>query len=171
MKTSDNLQDACQDLTNVLVDADLRIVFAESCTAGLVAATLARSPGISRYLCGSAVVYREATKSGWLDVDEALISLATAVSQEVAIAMATGVLRKTPEARFSASVTGHLGPDAPSGLDGVVYISVAKRENDRVAMVDTRRHVLITHSRLDRQRESALLVLRHLQATIASDLA
>ncbi len=71
----------------------VRIVFAESCTAGLVSATLARVPGISEWHCGSAVVYRERTKEAWLDVPRAEIDRFTAVSEAVARRMAVGVLQ------------------------------------------------------------------------------
>ena len=51
-----------------------RVVFAESCTAGLVSASLAAHPGISRVHCGSSVTYRAQTKSHWLDISPALIT-------------------------------------------------------------------------------------------------
>ena len=42
-----------QSLANCLNQRQVGVVFAESCTAGLVAASLAQVPGISRWLCGS----------------------------------------------------------------------------------------------------------------------
>lgn len=109
---------------------EYRIVFAESCTAGLVSATLARIPGVSQWHCGSAVTYRNLTKHQWLGValDQLEPPGPGPVSQAVAIAMAEGVLSRTPEARISAAVTGHLGPDAETGLDGVVWIAIAGRD-------------------------------------------
>ncbi len=108
----------------------LRIVFAESCTAGLLAATLGQIPGISESLCGSAVTYRNATKAGWLGVDTKLLDdpAITAVSDPVARQMAKGVLQMTPEADLAVSVTGHLGPDAPTDQDGLVFVGIAQRK-------------------------------------------
>lgn len=117
-----------QEVAALLNRSRQRVVFAESCTAGLVAASLARVPGISEYLCGSAVVYRLETKSKWLDIPAALLDDPGPVSNVIASLMAERVLALTPEADFAVSITGHLGPNAPSDLDGVVYVGVARRE-------------------------------------------
>lgn len=119
-----------QEVASLLQRTDRRVVFAESCTGGLVAASLARVPGISRFLCGSAVVYRLDTKAQWLGVPESLLINPGPVSGEVAAAMAEGVLARTPEADIAVSITGHLGPDAPKNLDGVLYIARAVRKQD-----------------------------------------
>ena len=108
-----------------------RVVFAESCTAGLVTAALARVPGISESLCGSAVVYRLDTKSKWLEIPAELLADPGPVSDVIARLMAARVLAITPEADLAVSVTGHLGPGAPSDLDGVVYIGAAWRDDVR----------------------------------------
>jgi len=126
----DDLLAAAHDLAERLRRTNTRIVFAESCTAGLIAATLSRIPGISEHLCGSAVVYRNGTKTAWLDVsaDDLANESIGPVSEDVATAMATGVLEHTPEAHVAAAVTGHLGPDAPVNLDGVIVVGIARRQ-------------------------------------------
>lgn len=136
-----------------------KVVFAESCTAGLVAALLGQLPGISNWLCGSAVTYRESVKMEWLGVSQRTLSLQTAESLATTSEMATGVLRKTEEATFSAAVTGHLGPDAPSDRDGTVFVAVAKRMRDTVEIANTRTVQLESSTRVDRQHESAKSVL------------
>ncbi len=103
------------------------LVTAESCTAGLIAATLSRVPGMSRCLAGSLVAYQSASKSAWLDVPAELIDRHGAVGREVAEAMARQALRKTPHATIAISITGHLGPDAPPELDGVAWLGWAHR--------------------------------------------
>lgn len=109
--------------------AGVRIVLAESCTAGLISHLLSRLPGASDWLCGSAVVYRNATKSAWLDVSPAMLADPEIgpVSEDAAAVMCAGILRHTPEATLAASITGHLGPDAPAELDGVAYIGILPR--------------------------------------------
>jgi len=124
---------AGQNLANVLQSRRRRIVFAESCTAGLVSAILARVPGVSEWHCGSAVVYRLDTKHRWLGVSQALLDDPGPVSREVAVAMAAGVLERTPEADFAAAVTGHLGPNAPDDQDGLIWVAVASREANGVS--------------------------------------
>ena len=118
-----------REIMPLLERSHRRIVCAESCTAGLVSAALAGIPGASNWVCGSSVVYRNATKVAWLGVSEEMLNDPDRgdVSEETAIRMAAGVLAVTPEASISVSVTGHLGPGAPAGLDGVVYIGWAER--------------------------------------------
>jgi len=79
--------------------------------------------------------------------------------------MAEGALLKTPEAQFAVSITGHLGPDAPEGLDGVVFLGVAIRLADRTAVV-SHRTVLPTASRADRQHLAALELLGTLRRVL-----
>lgn len=138
-----------------------RIVFAESCTAGLVAAALATVPGISQLLCGSMVTYRESCKTAWLGVDAQSLRQFSAVSQQVTDSMAVGVLQKTAEASWSAAVTGYLGPGAPPELDGQVFIAVARREPGRPREKIIVQSAMRLHSSLrrDRQAEAAALVL------------
>lgn len=118
------------EIAALLRQARRRIVFAESCTGGLVAASLARVPGISDFLCGSAVVYRLDTKTKWLEVSEASLNDPGPVSDIVAREMALGVLARTPEADCAASITGHLGPLAPDDQDGLIFIGVACRSSE-----------------------------------------
>ncbi len=157
---------AAKRLARVLKEKNVRVVFAESCTAGSVAAALYRHPGISEYLCGSAVTYRCETKIGWLGVARHVIEKHTAVSETVARQMAIGVLRTTDEADIAASVTGHLGPHAPVELDGVIYVGVARRKNGKVMPIGVHRFVLQTSTRLARQREAAELVLTTLRESL-----
>ncbi|HQX50957.1 MAG TPA: CinA family protein [Planctomycetaceae bacterium] len=109
------------------------VVFAESCTAGLIAATLARVPGMSRRLAGSFVVYQVDSKVAWLEIDPELIQRHDVVSREVAEAMAAKALEHTPHATIALGITGHLGPDAPPALDGTAWMAIAKRGGDVVA--------------------------------------
>ena len=156
-----SLESTAEKLARRLAEHEQRVVFAESCTGGLVSATLAEIPGISQWLCGSSVVYREATKRDWLAIAERDIARFTAVSEPVARAMATSVLERTPEADLSASVTGHLGPQAPEGFDGLVFVAVASRIDLRVDVLAVRSHRLRASTRRQRQTEAAELVLTH----------
>ena len=150
-----------------LAQRETRIVLAESCTAGLVSATLARVPSISRWHCGSAVTYRERTKEDWLDVPHGKIERFTAVSESVARAMAVGVLRHTPEADISASVTGHLGPDAPKEQDGIIYVGFARREDGPINDLGARHYELGEKTRLRRQKEAVAVVLERVLELIS----
>lgn len=153
-------------LADELKRRNLRAVFAESCTAGLAAAMLAEVPGISEFFCGSAVTYREATKRQWLEVSPQDLEQYTAVSEPVARQMAIGALKHTPEADVATAITGHLGPDAPAELDGVVFIAVAYRGSGGTVVRKVQRAILAADERTDRQREAAELLLATLADTL-----
>ncbi len=150
---------AALNLATGLREKGLKIVFAESCTAGLVSATLARIPGISDFLCGSAVVYRLDTKHRWLDIPEAMLQNPGPVSRPVAESMAR-VLMMTPEADVAAAITGHLGPNAPDGMDGLVWMAFARRHS---SFINTRKIVLSTEC----QGTMTMRESRQLEATAA----
>ena len=103
------------------------LVTAESCTGGLISATLARVPGMSRRLAGSFVVYQIESKVAWLGVPLDLIQQFGAVSQEVAESMSIQALQATPHATVAMSITGHLGPDALADLDGIAWLAIVSR--------------------------------------------
>lgn len=129
--TPDPHHTAARELAAILREHNRRLVLAESCTAGLVAATLAEVPGISEFLCGSAVVYQVATKVEWLGIDPALIATHNVVSEKVAVEMARRVLAQTPHADIAGAITGHLGPNAdPPELDGIAWCAVTDRTGD-----------------------------------------
>lgn len=167
--TSQHLSTIAGELSRRLLASGERLVLAESCTSGLIAAKIAETPGISANFCGSSVVYREATKIAWLDVSAELIQRATAVSQEVTTALAHQVLARTPEATLGLGITGHLGPDAPVDLDGRVFLSVWTRQtNGQLRERGTRTCQLRAQSRTDRQREAASLGLQLLLECVGS---
>ncbi len=162
MASTARAEQLAERLAAILQRHSRRIVFAESCTAGLVAALLGGIPGISDWLCGSAVTYRNDTKQRWLGVRPEDIETQTAVSAVVARQMAAGALRMTPEADVAASVTGHLGPQAPAELDGRFFVGWADRflKNERGEMEPRAWEFrLQATSRIERQREAASKVL------------
>ena len=107
----------------------LRVVFAESCTSGRLASTLGQIPGISSSLCGSFVIYRNASKSNWLGIDESILDDPNVgpVSAEVTRQLAVAALAKTPEAQIALAITGEIGPCEKIEKDGCVFCCIAKR--------------------------------------------
>ena len=85
------------------------IAVAESCTGGLLSSSFTEIPGISKVFHGGAVCYHNDAKVQMLDVPESMIEQHGAVSEEVAIAMATGACEKYG-ADYGLSVTGFAGP-------------------------------------------------------------
>lgn len=156
-------------VANELRRCNVRLVFAESCTAGLLSATLAQFPGISQWLCGSAVVYRQDTKVQWLGVSVRDLERHSAVSAPVTRQMSLGVLRHTPEADWSASVTGHLGPAAPLELDGVVFFAMASRSARTASVLECEAVRLTAKARRVRQRQAVAWVLDRLYRRLRRD--
>jgi PncC family amidohydrolase len=106
-----------------------RLVLAESCTAGLIAAQIAGIPGASQILCGSFVVYRSDSKRTWLGIPDGLLEDPDQgpVSSLVTRLLAQSALEHTPEATVGVAVTGHLGPGVASHLDGHVFACLLRR--------------------------------------------
>lgn len=148
-----------------------QLVFAESCTAGLVASSLAGVPGASAVLVGSAVVYQVKTKQQWLKISEDHFSQFDVVSGETSHAMAKGILEQTPWATVGAAITGHLGPDAPEHLDGIAWGTVIVKSNGSGDQVVSRRLVLDKQSTkersaIQRRHERQIAAARQLMEVI-----
>src|SRR5213592_3408594 len=105
-----SISSAARRVARLLRQSNRKVVFAESCTGGLVSGALTRIPGISNYHCGGVVVYRNETKIAYLEIPAGILKKPGPVSAEVAKLMAQKVLKKTPEADVAVSVTGYLGP-------------------------------------------------------------
>lgn len=108
---------------------NLKLVFAESCTAGRLAATMGQIPGISNLLCGSFVVYRNASKSKWLEIDHSLLNDPSVgpVSALVTRLLAESALIHTPESQVALAITGDIGPGVLPEKDGRVFCCVKFR--------------------------------------------
>jgi PncC family amidohydrolase len=113
-------------LQGLCLGRGLTVALAESCTGGLVAATVTAVPGSSGYFLGGVVAYADSVKTAVLGVSPAAIEAHGAVSAQVARAMATGVRERTG-ADLAASVTGIAGPDggSPDKPVGLTYIGIA----------------------------------------------
>ena len=101
-----------------------RIAIAESCTGGLITSRLTDVPGSSDYVELALVVYSNRAKIELLAVPEAVIQQHGAVSEPVAVAMASGA-RARGRAQIGVGVTGIAGPGG--GTDGkpVGTVSIA----------------------------------------------
>jgi len=104
----------------------LRIATAESCTGGLIAATLTEIPGSSDVVERGFVTYSNEAKQAILGVPLATLKQFGAVSRETAEAMAAGALAHSP-AHLAVSVTGIAGPGGgtPTKPVGLVHFAAA----------------------------------------------
>jgi len=90
--------------------AGRKVVVAESCTGGLVAAALTEIPGSSAVLDRGYVTYSNEAKSSELGVSEDLIDAFGAVSIACVYAMAQGALERSG-ADVAVAISGVAGPD------------------------------------------------------------
>ncbi len=110
----------------LLKDNDRTVAVAESCTGGQLGMIITSVPGASTYFLGGVVSYSNRAKINQLSVDETIIAEHGAVSEECALAMATGC-RERFESDYALAITGIAGPDG--GTDekpvGTTYIGLA----------------------------------------------
>ena len=103
----------------------LRFGTAESCTGGLIAATVTDVPGVSEVFAGGIVSYANEVKERCLGVPCEVLEAHGAVSAETADAMARGAVRALG-CGLAVSVTGIAGPGGagPGKPVGTVYAAV-----------------------------------------------
>lgn len=114
---------------NILIDRGLTLAVAESCTGGNIASKFTAQAGASAYFLCGVVSYSNESKNKVLGVKMSDITQYGAVSEQVAIAMAKGVLGVSG-ANFAISTTGIAGPTGGSAEKpvGTVWISIATPE-------------------------------------------
>jgi len=114
-----------------LVERDLRIATAESCTGGLIGAKLTAVPGSSATYQGGVVAYANEAKVAHLGVSPELLEAHGAVSEPVALAMARGA-RERFRADLAISTTGISGPGGGSDEKpvGLVWVALSTAAED-----------------------------------------
>ena len=122
------LSEQAQALLDLCRSKRLKIAAAESCTGGLVAATLTEIAGSSDVFERGFVTYSNEAKQAMLGVPETTLASHGAVSRETAEAMAKGALAHAP-VDLAVSITGIAGPGgATAGKPvGLVHLAAASR--------------------------------------------
>lgn len=116
----ESLLSAAQALIQEAEERGRMVATAESCTGGMITATLTAVAGSSAVVDRGFVTYSNASKAAMLGVPEAVLEAYGAVSAPVAAAMAEGALTRS-DAHCAVAVTGIAGPgggadDKPVGL-------------------------------------------------------
>jgi nicotinamide-nucleotide amidase len=112
----------------------LKLVTAESCTGGLVAATLTAISGSSDVVDRAFITYSNEAKREMLGVSWDALMGHGAVSEQVARAMAAGALARS-DADLAVSVTGVAGPGGGSAEKpvGLVYFAALRSDGEPIA--------------------------------------
>ncbi len=118
--------DRAASLIGACNKAGVKIGMAESCTGGLIGASLTAVAGSSSVVERGFITYSNEAKMALLGVPEALLIAHGAVSREVAIAMAEGALNTAPVG-LTMAVTGIAGPGGGTAEKpvGTVHIAAA----------------------------------------------
>ena len=111
----------------------IKIAFGESCTGGLLSALFTEIPGSSKVVECALITYSNQAKIDFLGVSKKSLENFGAVSKQVAIEMANGVL-KNCQVELAVSITGIAGPDGGSKEKpvGTVFIGFSSFEKNIV---------------------------------------
>ena len=119
-----------KDLYTIAIERGSKIVSAESCTAGLLAACLTEMPGSSAFFEQGYITYSNRSKINVLGVDKKVLEKHGAVSEEVAKQMAKGALNKS-RGTIAISITGIAGPGGSDYKpEGLVCFAIAQKNGE-----------------------------------------
>jgi len=123
-------------LSEILVNKNLTIATAESCTGGMIASRLINYPGISSVFMEGVVTYTNDAKIRRLGVKKETLDKYGAVSSEVAAEMAIGIA-KTAGVNIGISTTGIAGPGGGSEEKpvGLVYVGLCINGETKTKML------------------------------------
>ena len=163
-ENDDNLQSI---LIKELLKRKESLVFAESCTGGLLSSSITSIAGSSQVFKGSIISYSNELKQSLLNVPEDLIKKYGAVSEEVAEAMAINAKEKL-KSDWSIAISGIAGPDGGSKEKpvGLVYISIAG-PNDHITKI--KKIFNPTRNRIEIQTLSVNVCLNSLRLILLSN--
>lgn len=152
-------------VARLLLDNELTLVTAESCTGGLIAAELTGRPGSSAWFEGAFVTYRLSAKTRMIGVNQKTLDQHGPVSEPTVREMAEGALAAC-DARIAVAVTGVAGPDGGDLLApvGTVWFGWAV-QMPQPRCVQTSRHRL-SGARDDVRRQAVAIALEGLRRVL-----
>ncbi len=119
-----------ETVVKILAEKGLKIACAESCTGGLLTATLVNVPDVSNVLVESVVTYSNEAKINRINVSKETLEKFGAVSKETAEEMAKGVC-EISGADVGVSITGIAGPSGGSDEKPVGLVHIAVYYNNK----------------------------------------
>ncbi|MCR6587840.1 CinA family protein [Campylobacter insulaenigrae] len=114
-------------VTKKLLEKNLKISFAESCTAGLCASKLAEISGISKIYEGSLITYSNRLKNAWLGVSNDTLESVGEYSDRCIYFMLKGVF-KTANPDFALAISGVADNDDKNTKSGTIYIGAMYKD-------------------------------------------
>ena len=116
-----------KNIVKKLIKKKLKISFAESCTGGMLAASITSINGASKIFNIGLITYSNKAKIEILKVPKEIITRYGAVSKECCLSMVKN-LSRISKANISVSITGIAGPNGGTKLKpvGLVYMGIKK---------------------------------------------
>ena len=153
-------------LIKELIKRKESLVFAESCSGGLLSSSITAIPGSSQVFKGSIISYSNDLKQSLLNIPENLIKKFGAVSEEVAETMAINAKEKL-NSDWSIAISGIAGPSGGNKEKpvGLVYISIAGPNNH---ITNIKKIFSSTRNRIEIQRLSVNVCLNSLRLILLS---
>ncbi len=154
-------------LIKELTERNQTIVFAESCTGGLLSSSLTSISGSSQVFKGSIISYSNELKNTLLSISEEKLTKYGAVSEEVCESMAINVKEKLG-ADWAIAISGIAGPNGGSQYKpvGLVFISIAGPNNH---ITNIKKQFNSTRNRVEIQTLSVNVCLNRLRLILLSN--
>lgn len=143
-----------QAVNQALSKAGKKLVTAESCTGGAIAAGLVSEAGASSTFVGGFTTYSNAMKQSVLGVSDTTLELQGAVSEATVIEMVQGALGRS-DADIALAITGIAGPTGavPGKPVGTVWIGWGELQKQNA------RHFFLPMSRHRFQKTAAAIAM------------
>ena len=123
-----------ETVCKLLIEKNISIATAESCTGGLIASQLTEQAGISKVFGTGIISYSNQTKMKLLNVRKETLDKFGAVSEETAREMCEN-LQKIADVELAVAVTGIAGPEGGSAEKpvGLVYIGICYKGKTQIS--------------------------------------
>lgn len=154
-----------QKLGEMLMDKNLSIGFAESCTGGLLSHSITQIAGSSSYFKGAIIAYSNEVKENILGVKKETLQNFGAVSEETVAEMLTGCLAVL-KCDIAIAVSGIAGPSggSPEKPVGTIVIGIASKEKQMIKKMS------FTNDRVKNIHISSVVALEMLRKFLLEEL-
>ena len=147
-----------------LLNKNLTIATAESCTAGMLSAKLTEISGSSNYFNGGVVCYNNDIKSDVVGVKNDILEKYGAVSEEVASELASGIAKKL-NSDIGIGITGVAGPTGGTEKKpvGLIFVGIFYKNNVYIKQYN------LTPNRKVNRELTVVLCLNELRKILEND--
>tara|TARA_Y100000768_G_C23602932_1_gene506898 strand:- start:79 stop:543 length:465 start_codon:yes stop_codon:yes gene_type:complete len=148
-------------IINKLINNNITISVAESCSGGLISNTIVKHSGVSKIFSLGLICYSNAAKVKYLNVSKKTLNKFGAVSSNVAEEMIDNLYKKE-KTKITVSTTGVAGPNGGTKLKpvGLVYIGIKFNNKNMIFKRN------FTGNRLAIQRKTKDFIFKEIQELI-----